>query len=176
MLPPISNRFLCVERTNRVQKLRQSWNKYNLYNFSRAVPPTTNTRSYYQQKWTAKSITRAYHGETVREKKWQRMFRPHINSVVPMDHTYLARTDGSIEAAGRGAGKDISPREKARKPQRTPYMNMVYAPTERRLDTAVFRALFASSTRQARQFCVHGWVRVNGKKVCYLSERRTFEY
>ncbi len=44
-------------------------------------------------------------------------------------------------------------------------MNMVYAPTERRLDTAIFRSLFASSTRQARQFVVHGAVRVNGKRV-----------
>ena len=44
-------------------------------------------------------------------------------------------------------------------------MNMVYAPTERRLDTAIFRALFASSTRQARQFVIRGDVKVNGKKV-----------
>lgn len=45
---------------------------------------------------------------------------------------------------------------------------MVYAPVERRLDTAIFRALFASSTRQARQFVVHGYVKVNGKKVSNL--------
>lgn len=48
---------------------------------------------------------------------------------------------------------------------RTPYMNMTFWPTERRLDTAIWRALFASSTRQARQFVVHGWVKVNGKQV-----------
>ncbi len=59
---------------------------------------------------------------------------------------------------------------------RTPYMNMVYAPAERRLDTAIFRALFASSTRQARQFVVHGYVKVNGKKVffCPLAAVRVF--
>ena len=44
-------------------------------------------------------------------------------------------------------------------------MNMVYAELERRLDTAIFRAMFASSTRQAREFVVHGYVKVNGKKV-----------
>ncbi|TKA73786.1 hypothetical protein B0A49_05136, partial [Cryomyces minteri] len=49
----------------------------------------------------------------------------------------------------------------------TPYMHMVYHPTERRLDTAIWRALFASSTRQARQFVVHGFVKVNGKKMIY---------
>lgn len=46
----------------------------------------------------------------------------------------------------------------------TPYMQMTYAPLERRLDTAIFRALFASSVRQARQFVLHGAVTVNGKK------------
>lgn len=47
----------------------------------------------------------------------------------------------------------------------TPYMQMAYYPLERRLDTAIFRAMFASSVRQARQFVVHGLVKVNGKKV-----------
>ena len=49
----------------------------------------------------------------------------------------------------------------------TPYMQMTFAPLERRLDTAVFRAMFASSVRQARQFIIHGAVKVNGKKVGY---------
>lgn len=52
----------------------------------------------------------------------------------------------------------------------TPYMQMAFAPLERRLEVAMFRAMFASSPRQARQFCVHGAVRVNGKKV---SKNRT---
>jgi ribosomal protein S4 len=80
-----------------------------------------------------------------------------------MDHKYLARYDGSEQAAGRGAG--IEAAEKSRTPPMTPYMQMTYYPIERRLDTAIFRALFASSVRQARQFCVHGLVKVNGKKV-----------
>jgi ribosomal protein S4 len=49
----------------------------------------------------------------------------------------------------------------------TPHVQMTFAPLERRLDTAIFRALFASSVRQARQFCVHGAVKVNGKKVSH---------
>lgn len=44
-------------------------------------------------------------------------------------------------------------------------MQMTYAPLERRLDTAIFRAMFASSSRQARQFVIHGAVKVNGKQV-----------
>ncbi|KAI9718598.1 MAG: hypothetical protein M1812_004049 [Candelaria pacifica] len=149
-------------------RIRQSWNKYNLYNLSRQRPQNVN-RTFFQQKWAAKSLTRAYHGEQIREKPWQRMFRPHMPSVVPMDHVYLAKNDGSEQAAGRGSGADKDPSDKSRMKRinRTPYTNMVYAPIERRLDTAIFRALFASSTRQARQFVVHGSVRVNGKKMIY---------
>ena len=93
------------------------------------------------------------------------LFRPGIRSVVPMDHRYLARSDGSEQALGRGSGLEPSPEKKPKPFPKTPYMNMVYAPIERRLDTAIFRSLFASSTRQARQFVVHGYVKVNGKKV-----------
>jgi ribosomal protein S4 len=122
-----------------------------------------STRTYFQQKWTAKSDTRAYHGEQIREKKWRRLFKRNIPAVVPMDHVYLARNDGSEQAAGRGAGADRKGSAKA--PPMTPYMQMTYYPTERRLDTAIWRALFTSSVRQARQFVVHGLVKVNGKKV-----------
>jgi hypothetical protein len=85
-----------------------------------------------------------------------------------MDHRYLAQFDGSEQALGRGSGLDVDPSasgSNARRVSKTPYMSMVYAPIERRLDTAIFRALFASSARQARQFVVHGFVKVNGKKV-----------
>jgi len=103
------------------------------------------------------------------------MFRRRLKSVVPMAPDYLARNDGSIESAGRGSGlKDEQGRDsdsrggEKRKLPATPYMQMTFAPLERRLDTAVFRACFASSTRQARQFVVHGGVRVNGKKVEFM--------
>lgn len=111
-------------------------------------------------------MTRAYHGEQIREKQWQRMFRRTLPAVVPMDHKYLAQNDGSEQALGRGSGEDEPTDFSSRStPQMTPYMHMTYYPVERRLDTAVWRALFASSARQARQFVVHGWVKVNGKKV-----------
>ncbi len=94
------------------------------------------------------------------------MFRRGIRSVIPMGHKYLAENDGSEQAEGRGSGLEPPPDKKPKPYPKTPYLNMTYAPTERRLDTAIFRALFASSTRQARQFVVHGDVKVNGKLVC----------
>lgn len=186
-----------------LQKLRQSWNKHNLYNLARMTgdqPSITSNKTFFQQKWDAKSRTRAYHGDHIPEKKWVRLFSRHLRSVVNMPPAYLGNNDGSEQAAGRGSGVGIN-QETAEKywPQKrtfrkedirithprqqptewlatnrlisselssmTPYMQMTYAPLERRLDTAIFRALFASSVRQARQFILHGAVKVNGKKV-----------
>ncbi len=87
-----------------------------------------------------------------------------------MNPEYLARNDGSLESAGRGSGLEQGNEKPLarRRPKAIPYMQMTFAPLERRLDTAIFRALFASSARQARQFVVHGAVKVNGKKVSKL--------
>jgi hypothetical protein len=96
------------------------------------------------------------------------MFKSRLASVIPMDHQDLANSDGAEYGAGRGSGLQKRPGdgEKAQTNKwAIPYMQMTYAPIERRLDNAIFRALFASSVRQARQFVVHGFVKVNGKKV-----------
>lgn len=95
------------------------------------------------------------------------MFDRRLRSVIPMNAKYLASNDGSIESAGRGMGAELHESKKSTPP--IPYMQMIYAPLERRLDTAVFRAMFASSIRQARQFVIHGSVTVNGRKVCLSS-------
>jgi ribosomal protein S4 len=91
------------------------------------------------------------------------MFSRYLPSVVEMDARQLAMQDGVEQAAGRGAGRDMI--EDDKKTQLTPYMQMTFWMNERRLDTAIFRSLFASSLRQARQMVVHGHVKVNGKKV-----------
>ncbi|KAF3483669.1 mitochondrial 37S ribosomal protein NAM9 [Arthroderma uncinatum] len=150
-------------------KFRQSWSKYNLFNLTRITNPFTAARTAFQQKWKAKSITRAYHGEQVRESQWERMFSRRPRAVVSLNARYLARNDGSSESAGRGSGLQrppvTGPKRAAFEIKATPYTQMTYAPLERRLDVAIFRALFASSTRQARQFVIHGAVKVNGKKM-----------
>lgn len=107
------------------------------------------------------------------------MFDRRLPAVVPMDFKYLASSDGSEHSAGRGMGlqeeNDVQAQVQGpqqsqrvgggRRRQKTPYMHMAFHPLERRLDTAIWRALFASSSKQARQFVTHGWVKVNGKKV-----------
>jgi ribosomal protein S4 len=113
-------------------------------------------------------MARAYHGEQVRESQWARMFSRRIRSVVPMHTMKLAQDDGSAMSAGRGAGLESKPRPDYKpdtSSRLTPFTQMTFAPLERRLDVAIFRAMFASSARQARQFVVHGAVTVNGKQV-----------
>ncbi|WEW61763.1 hypothetical protein PRK78_007257 [Emydomyces testavorans] len=163
----------CTTRLKR-PKVRQSWSKYNLYNLQRLTLPQTHTKTFFQQKWAAKSLARAYHGEQVSEGQWEIMFARRPRSVVPMYAKYLARNDGSTESAGRGSGLEHPPSRGGqdgsvfRRPiPPTPFMQMTFAPLERRLDVAIFRAMFASSARQARQFVVHGAVTVNGKKMKY---------
>ncbi|KAL1900026.1 hypothetical protein Cpir12675_001131 [Ceratocystis pirilliformis] len=204
-------------------KLRQSWNKFNLYNLSKysATIPRAN-RTFFQQKWQAKKALRSYHGEHIGEKRWTRLFSRQLMGAIEMPPEYLAAHDGSEQAAGRGSGLETDPNDPRAQPtvtasnfskieqirlakeeqeqalanqgklnwpspfvrnrqtrdrpgallakpihKMTPYMHMTFAPMERRLDIAMFRAMFASSPRQARQFCIHGGVTVNGKKMRY---------
>ena len=168
--PPIPTSKTDPESNNPIrQKIRQSWSKYNLFNLTRMRTPPTAFRTHFQQKFKAKSIARAYHGEQVRESQWQRMFSSRIRSVIPMDPYNLAKDDGAGAAAGRGSGlahqSDRTMLGIQQAKQYIPFSQMTFAPLERRLDVAVFRALFASSTRQARQFVIHGAVTVNGQKV-----------
>ncbi|KAK4870340.1 hypothetical protein LT330_005394 [Penicillium expansum] len=149
-------------------KIRQSWSKYNLYNMQRFRSPPTTNRTFFQQKWSAKAASRAYHGEQVREGQWKRMFNHRIRSVIPMNASDLAADDGSLVSSGRGSGLDDGGKP-AYQTRPTPYTHMTFAPLERRLDVAIFRALFASSARQARQFVIHGAVTVNGQKMQHPS-------
>ncbi|KAJ5145564.1 uncharacterized protein N7515_000128 [Penicillium bovifimosum] len=150
-------------------KIRQSWSKYNLYNLQRFRSPPTTNRTFFQQKWSAKAVSRAYHGEQVREGQWKRMFNHRIRSVIPMNASDLAADDGSLASAGRGSGLETKDGDATYQNRRIPYTHMAFAPLERRLDVAIFRALFASSARQARQFVIHGAVTVNGQKMRHPS-------
>lgn len=85
-------------------------------------------------------------------------------SELPKFSTNFRMTHGRQRPLKKGNQEGMLARNHS---EMTPYMQMAYAPLERRLDMAVFRALFASSVRQARQFIIHGAVEVNGKKVSF---------
>jgi ribosomal protein S4 len=150
--------------------VRASWNKLNLYNVSQLRPQPTAFQTFFQQKWAAKRLMRGYHGEQLRERRWTNLYAlagRGAPAAVPLGAEYLARHDGSDQAAGRGAGRQDAPGEGGAPGlgRISPYMAHTFWIVERRLDTAIHRAMFASSVRQARQMVIHGHVKVNGEKV-----------
>ncbi|EDK45169.1 conserved hypothetical protein [Lodderomyces elongisporus NRRL YB-4239] len=128
-------------------KVEMSMSKLNLFNLYRKDPIDYVGKTMYQQKWTAKSETRAYHGEHLKEKRFKKvLFDPELK-------TY-SQLDASLK------GEAVAP---------TPITLQTYAALEKRLEFAVFRSMFASSVRQARQFILGGFVKVNGVKIRHPS-------
>lgn len=121
-------------------RVRASMNKYNLFNLYKKPQIRHQGRSLYQQKWTAKQETRAYHGEHLTEGRWKQIFDPNLNSVAQLDASL--KGNNNVEE--------------------TPVSLQTYAVLEKRLEFALFRSMFASSIRQARQFILGGYVEVNG--------------
>ncbi|KAI5969687.1 hypothetical protein CANMA_001350 [Candida margitis] len=117
-----------------------SMNRLNLFNLQRKTPLNYVGKTLYQQKWAAKSETRAYHGEHLKEKRFKKvLFEPELK-------TY-SQLDASLRS------QEVAP---------TPITLQTYATLEKRLEFALFRSMFASSVRQARQFIMGGYVKVNG--------------
>lgn len=119
-------------------RIRPSMNKYNLFNLYKKNKPNFRLMTLYQQKWASKQETRAYHGEHIKEQKWQNLFEKKLKGV--------AQLDASLKG-------EVPP---------TPMVLQTFAPLEKRLDYAIFRALFASSVRQSKKFILNGHVKVNG--------------
>jgi ribosomal protein S4 len=120
-----------------------SWNKYNIYNLAKIRPGVTQdvslrNKKLYAQQIASKRVTRKYHGQNLPERVFKKqLYSPKFNVV-----------------AGGEEGK-----------QRLIWGGL-YQGVERRLDTVIFRSLFATSIQQAKQMVIHGHVEVNGKKVC----------
>lgn len=129
-------------------RIRASFNKYNLFNLYKKGKIDFRTKTLYQQKFYAKQETRAYHGEHLTEGRFNTLFSSKLNSV--------AQLDASLRKGGGNTNNKL---------KETPYILQTYATLEKRLEFALFRAMFASSIRQARQFILHGNVFVNGIKM-----------
>lgn len=119
-------------------RIRPSMNKYNLFNLYKKSKPNFRIMTLYQQKWASKQETRGYHGEHIKESRWQSLFEKKLEGVAQLD----ASLKGNVPS--------------------TPMVLQTFASLEKRLDYSVFRALFASSVRQAKKFILNGHVKVNG--------------
>lgn len=127
--------------------ITMSMNKLNLFNVYRKDPLLYFGKTLYQQKWAAKSETRKYHGEHLREKHFK-------NVLFDKDLKTYSQLDASLK------GRDVAP---------TPITLQTFGTLEKRLEVALFRSMFASSLRQARQFILGGFVKVNGVVIKYPS-------
>lgn len=123
-------------------RVRASMNKYNLFNLykKRSADLMISPMNSFKQQWYAKQETRLYHGEHIREGRWKTDFDSKLKGVAQLD------------ASLSGNQVDVP----------APLMMQTYAVLEKRLDFAIFRAMFASSIRQARQFIIAKLVKVNG--------------
>ncbi|KAG0680839.1 mitochondrial 37S ribosomal protein nam9 [Pichia californica] len=119
-------------------RIRPSMNKYNLFNLYKKSKPNFRIMTLYQQKWASKQETRAYHGEHIKEHRWQSLFEKKLKGVAQLD----ASLKGNVPS--------------------TPMVLQTFASLEKRLDYSIFRALFSSSVRQAKKFILNGHVKVNG--------------
>ncbi|CAI5755951.1 unnamed protein product [Candida verbasci] len=127
-------------------QMTMSMNKENLFNLYRKEPLKYIGKTLYQQKWAAKSETRTYHGDHIREKQFKKvLFDSNLKS--------YSQLDSSLKG-------DNTP---------TPITLQTFATIEKRLEIAVFRSMFASSVRQARQFILGGEVKVNGVTIKHPS-------
>lgn len=138
------------------KRIRQSYNKYNLFNYMTWNKARRNG-TLYQMTFSAKQETRAYHGEHLTETQFRNIFKSELNSVNPLQSTKQKAQQSASDSS------DSSAVQQAQAP--TPWALQTYVALERRLDTAVFRAMFASSIRQAAQYVVRGNVYVNGVRI-----------
>ncbi|GAA5948091.1 hypothetical protein JCM3765_007105 [Sporobolomyces pararoseus] len=130
---------------------RMSWSPANLYNLYQRTygPPTADTKftksalTMFQQKWKAKQLVRAYHGDWIPEQKFKKGYLP--NGLPPIVAPKSSAVGSSFE--------------------KVPLASMMFAEVEKRLDTVVFRCCLADSVYKARQMVIHGKVKLNGQKV-----------
>ncbi|KWU47207.1 alpha-L RNA-binding motif-containing protein [Rhodotorula sp. JG-1b] len=123
---------------------RMSWSPANLYNlYQRTYGPQSNETRFtkssftlFQQKWKAKQLVRAYHGDILIETKFKRHYLP--DELPPI----VGTNPGDLPV---------------------PLASLMFAEVEKRIDTVVFRCCFADSIYKARQMVLHGKVQLNGR-------------
>lgn len=160
----------------------QSWSPRNLYNLYRRSltelkSETDFTRTgltLFQQRWKAKQLTRAYHGDHVNENIFKRWYLPStLPDVRP--HPQARRAGDDTEALSKwmlrdkDAAKEKKRREEEEKLALAPVASLMYEEIERRMDVFIFRCCFAHSVYEARRMIIHGRVLLNGKKVRAVS-------
>jgi ribosomal protein S4 len=124
----------------------------------------------FQQRWRSKRLTKGYHAEHLGAKAFERWFLPEaLPRVRSADGTGAVSSELSKWVEGReAAGGRTALRKKIAEMEQeasSPVGTLMFTEVERRIDTLVFRACFATSVWQARAFVVQGHVKINGRVV-----------
>ncbi|KAF8483403.1 hypothetical protein DFH94DRAFT_721516 [Russula ochroleuca] len=158
---------------------RMSWTRENLYNLwrrslgelSKETNFTRTQKSLFQQRWIAKRLIRAYHGDFINEKTFKRWYLPTtLPDVRPRrgqtedyatELNKWAKSPNAVEKDAKVRRKEIDGEEQEELP---PVGSLMFSEVERRIDVVIFRACLAHSVYDARRMVVHGQVLLNGKK------------
>jgi ribosomal protein S4 len=161
---------------------RMSWSPRNLYNLWRRTTPSTDksaditfTRTsdtLFQQRWRAKAVVRAYHGDFINEKTFKRWYLPSTLPDVRPRQRALEDSNASVEAKkdlafamrGESVAREERRKEEEEEKGLAPVGSLMFAEVERRIDVFIFRACLAHSVYEARRLVIHGDVMLNGKK------------
>lgn len=136
-----------------------------------ATDYTRTTKTLFQQRWAAKQLVRAYHGDYINEKTFKRWYLPaNLPDVRP---TALVGDDSLLlnKWANRTTAveREIKRREEEASKGLAPVGSLMFSEVERRIDVVIFRSCLAHSVYEARRMVVHGDVLLNGQKVRQLS-------
>ncbi len=124
----------------------------------------------FQQRWIAKRLLRAYHGDHIRENSFKKWYMPRIIPDVRPPQVRRIRDTEDLDRF-RGATRRAN-LEKDRKSEMTqkgiaPVGSLMWAEVERRIDVFVFRCCFAHSVYEARRMIIHGYCKLNGRFVSF---------
>lgn len=121
----------------------------------------------FQQRWRAKAVVRAYHGDFINEKTFKRWYLPStLPDVRPRRQVLSASADLAFAQRGERIAREERRKEEEEQKGLAPVGSLMFAEVERRIDVFIFRACFAHSVYEARRLVIHGDVLLNGKKVC----------
>ncbi|KAG6331778.1 hypothetical protein ID866_7310 [Astraeus odoratus] len=152
---------------------RMSWSVRNLFNLwqrslgDKVVKFNNTNKTLFQQRWTAKALMRAYHGDFINEKIFKRWYLPAtLPDVRPRNRTSARDALALDDYAGRNEQLERAIRRKEEEDKKglAPVGSLTMAEVERRIDVFIFRCCFAHSVYEARRMVIHGHVLLNGRK------------
>ncbi|KAH9026821.1 hypothetical protein EDB85DRAFT_1978060 [Lactarius pseudohatsudake] len=146
-----------------------SWTGENLYNLwrrslgepAKEIDFTRTQKSLFQQRWIAKRLIRAYHGDFINEKTFKRWYMP---TTLPDVRPRRAQTEVQTTQLNKWAKLPKARLTGEDQEELPPVGSLMFSEVERRIDVVIFRACLAHSVYDARRMVVHGQVLLNGKK------------